>query len=120
MLETTAVGAFNDRMVGLNSGDRYFVVKPDAVLVACGAREKTLAFPGCDLPGVYGAGAFQTLLNRDMIRPTERLFIVGGGNVGLITAYHAIQAGIKVIGLAETKAETCDVSQIITDYLARQ
>ncbi len=26
----------------------------------------------------------------------------------------------KVIGLAETEAETCDVSQIITDYLARQ
>jgi len=101
MLGTTAVGAFYDKQVGLQQGGSYFLVKPRAVLVACGAREKNLAFPGCDLPGVYGAGAFQTLLNRDLVRPTERLFIVGGGNVGLITGYHAIQAGIKVVGLVE-------------------
>ena len=101
MLGTTAVGAFHDKQVGLEQGGRYFLAKPRIVLVACGAREKNLAFPGCDLPGVYGAGAFQTLLNRDLVRPTERLFIVGGGNVGLITGYHAIQAGIKVVGLVE-------------------
>lgn len=101
MLATTAVGAFYDKKVGLQQDGRYFLVSPRAVLVACGAREKNLAFPGCDLPGVYGAGAFQTLLNRDLVMPTERLFIVGGGNVGLITGYHAIQAGIKVVGLVE-------------------
>jgi NADPH-dependent 2,4-dienoyl-CoA reductase/sulfur reductase-like enzyme/Fe-S-cluster-containing hydrogenase component 2 len=118
MLETTAVGAYYDKMVGLNCGDRYFLVKPDAVLVACGAREKTLAFPGCDLPGVYGAGAFQTLLNRDLIRPTERLYVVGGGNVGLITAYHAIQAGIQVVGLVEA-LPSCGGYKVHDDKLRR-
>ena len=53
------------------------------VLVASGAREKFLAFKGNTLPGVYGAGAFQTLVNRDLVKPAEKLFIVGGGNVGL-------------------------------------
>jgi len=101
MLNTTAVGVFYDRVVGLYSNGEYLLVKPQAVLVACGAREKTIAFPGNDLPGVYGAGAFQTILNRDRVRPTDRLFIVGGGNVGLIAGYHAIQAGIKVVGLVE-------------------
>ncbi|MFX0116342.1 MAG: (2Fe-2S)-binding protein, partial [Candidatus Hodarchaeota archaeon] len=43
----------------------------------------------------------QTLVNRDLIRPTQRVFIVGGGNVGLIAGYHAIQAGIDVVGLVE-------------------
>jgi sarcosine oxidase subunit alpha len=101
MLGTTAVGAFWDKKVGCQQGGDYFLAKPQAVLIACGAREKNLAFPGCDLPGVYGAGAFQTLLNRDLVKPTKRLFIVGGGNVGLITGYHAIQAGIRVVGLVE-------------------
>ena len=101
MLGTTAVGAFFDKQVGLQQDGTYLLVRPRAVLVACGAREKNLAFPGCDLPGVYGAGAFQTLVNRDLVMPTERLFIVGGGNVGLIAGYHAIQAGIKVVGLVE-------------------
>ncbi|MDO9537751.1 MAG: (2Fe-2S)-binding protein, partial [Thermoplasmata archaeon] len=77
------------------------LVRPKHLLVTAGAREKTLAFPGCDLPGVYGGGAFQTLVNRDLIRASKRLFIVGGGNVGLIAAYHAMQAGIEVLGLVE-------------------
>ena len=73
--------------------------------MATGAREKFLAFPGNTLPGVYGAGAFQTLVNRDLVRPAEKLFIVGGGNVGLIAGYHALQAGIKVVGLVEALPE---------------
>ena len=71
------------------------------MLNAAGAREKSLVFPGNHLIGVYGAGAFQTLVNRDLVRPSSRLFIVGGGNVGLIAGYHALQAGIAVVGLAE-------------------
>jgi NADPH-dependent 2,4-dienoyl-CoA reductase/sulfur reductase-like enzyme/Fe-S-cluster-containing hydrogenase component 2 len=98
---TTAVGIYYDRKVGVLKGDEYVLIEPQALIVAAGAREKGLAFPGCDLPGVYGAGAFQTLANRDRVRPAERLFVVGGGNVGLIAAYHALQAGIEVVGLVE-------------------
>ncbi len=118
MLDTTAVGAFFDGKVGLVRGKEYLLAKPRVVLVACGAREKSLAFKGCDLPGVYGAGAFQTILNRDLVRPTERLFIVGGGNVGLITGYHAIQAGIKVVGLVEALPE-CGGYKVHLDKLRR-
>jgi len=99
--DTTAVGAFVDRKIGVVRGGRYFLIEPRCLLVAAGAREKSIAFDGCDLPGVYGAGAFQTLLNRDLVRPTSRLLIVGGGNVGLIAAYHALQAGIEVAGIVE-------------------
>ncbi len=98
---STAVGVFADKRVGIQQGSRYALVHPKVILIATGAREKNLAFTGCDIPGVYGAGAFQTLVNRDLVRPTDRLFIVGGGNVGLIAAYHAIQAGIEVVGLVE-------------------
>ncbi len=95
------VGVFIDGLVGVVKDGKYVLVKPKRILVTAGAREKTLAFPGCDLPGIYGAGAFQTLVNRDRIKPTEKLFIVGGGNVGLIGAYHALQAGIDVMGIVE-------------------
>ena len=99
--DATAVGVFVDGKVGIVRGNQYILVRPEALLVAAGAREKNIAFPGCDLPGVYGAGAFQTLLNRDLVLPTSRLLIVGGGNVGLIAAYHALQAGIEVAGILE-------------------
>ncbi len=101
-LDTTAVGIFSDGFVGvLLDQKKYTLIKPENLLIATGAREKMLVFPGNTLPGVYGAGAFQTLVNRDLVKPAEKVFIVGGGNVGLIAGYHAIQAGIEVVGLIE-------------------
>jgi sarcosine oxidase subunit alpha len=99
--DSPVVGVFSDGKVAVVRKGRYCLIKPKQFLVATGAREKVLAFPGHDLPGVFGAGAFQTLVNRDLVKPSTRVFIVGGGNVGLIAAYHAIQAGIQVIGLVE-------------------
>jgi sarcosine oxidase subunit alpha len=100
-LNSTVIGVFSDRKFGVAGEGHYRLVKPEVVLISAGAREKSLAFPGADLPGVYGAGAFQTLVNRDQVKAAERLFVVGGGNVGLIGAYHALQAGIDVVGLVE-------------------
>jgi sarcosine oxidase subunit alpha len=118
-LQSTALAVFSDKKVGiLKEGRQYVLVKPQILLVAAGAREKSLAFPGNDLPGVYGAGAFQTLVNRDLVRPTDKLFIVGGGNVGLIAGYHALQAGIQVVGLVEVMPE-CGGYKVHKDKLAR-
>jgi sarcosine oxidase, subunit alpha len=100
-LNATAVAVFSDHVVGLVRDGRYLAVTPAMLMVATGAREKMLSFPGNTLPGVYGAGAFQTLVNRDLVKSSERLLIVGGGNVGLIAGYHAIQAGIEVAALIE-------------------
>ncbi len=118
-LNSTALAVFSDKKVGiLRDGATYVLVKPQVLLVAAGAREKSLAFKGNTLPGVYGAGAFQTLVNRDLVRPTERLFIVGGGNVGLIAGYHALQAGIHVVGLVEALPE-CGGYKVHKDKLMR-
>ena len=100
-LNTTAVAVFSDRIVGVVRDGRYIAVTPAKLMVATGAREKMLSFPGNTLPGVYGAGAFQTLVNRDLVKSSKRVLIVGGGNVGLIAGYHAIQAGIEVAALIE-------------------
>ncbi|MBM3310482.1 MAG: FAD-binding protein, partial [Candidatus Aminicenantes bacterium] len=118
-LQSAALAVFSDGKVGaLKGGRRYVLIRPDVVLVASGAREKSLAFPGHTLPGVYGAGAFQTIVNRDLVRSSERLFIVGGGNVGLIAGYHALQAGIPVVGLVEALPE-CSGYKVHKDKLRR-
>lgn len=116
--ESTALSVFSDRKVGLLRQGHYVLIRPQILLVATGARERSLAFKGNTLPGVYGAGAFQTLVNRDLVRPAERLFIIGGGNVGLIAAYHALQAGIQVVGLCEA-ASDCGGYKVHRDKLAR-
>ncbi|MGD2103529.1 MAG: FAD-dependent oxidoreductase [Anaerolineae bacterium] len=117
-LDTTALAVFSDRKVGLLRDGHYILVRPQSLLVATGAREKSLGFRGNTLPGVYGAGAFQTLVNRDLVKSADSLFIVGGGNVGLIAGYHALQAGIGVVGLCEALPE-CGGYKVHKDKLAR-
>lgn len=118
-LNSPAVAIFSDHQVGILKNNRqYALVEPDILLIATGAREKSLLFPGNSLPGISGAGAFQTLLNRDGVIPGKRYFIVGGGNVGLITAYHALQAGIQVQGLVEIMPQ-CGGYQVHLDKIKR-
>jgi len=117
-LNSTALFVFSDKKVGILKDGEYKLVIPQRILNAAGAREKFLRFSGNHLARIYGAGAFQTLVNRDLVRPTERLFIIGGGNVGLIAGYHALQAGIEVVGLAEAMP-VCGGYKVHADKLKR-
>ncbi len=118
-LNSVCLAVFSDGLVGiLKDNNSYVLIKPNYILVATGAREKMLVFPGNTLPGVYGAGAFQTLVNRDLIKAAENIFIVGGGNVGLIAGYHAIQAELEVIGLIEALPQ-CGGYKVHDDKLRR-
>ncbi len=117
-LNSTALFVFSDKNVGILKDGVYKIVTPARILNAAGAREKFLRFNGNHLARIYGAGAFQTLVNRDLIRPTNRLFIIGGGNVGLIAGYHALQAGIEVVGLAEAMPQ-CGGYKVHADKLRR-
>ncbi len=116
--KSTALYVFDDKKVGVLKDGVYKIVTPRVILNAAGAREKFLRFKGNSLSGVYGAGAFQTLVNRDLVKPTEKLFIVGGGNVGIIAGYHALQAGISVVGLCEA-LPNCGGYKVHEDKLRR-
>ncbi len=118
-VNSIVLAIFSDGLVGIiKDMNEYVLIKPKYLLIATGAREKMLVFPGNTLPGVYGAGAFQTLVNRDLIRAAENVFIVGGGNVGLLVGYHAIQAGINVVGLVEALSQ-CGGYKVHEDKLKR-
>lgn len=118
-LNSSVIGVYSDGLVGVwKENLEYRLLRPEVLLVATGARERSLAFPGNTLAGVYGAGAFQTLVNRDLIRPSNRIFIIGGGNVGLIAGYHALQANIQVAGLVEALPE-CGGYKVHKDKLVR-
>jgi len=102
LANSPVLAVYKDRKAGIYVDyKRYLLVDFKALVVAAGARERSILFPGNDLPGVYGAGAFQTLVNRDLVKAAEKVFVIGSGNVGLIGSYHALQAGIGVAGICE-------------------
>ncbi len=94
--DATILSVYDDGLVTLEHGGKYKKVKPKATIVSTGASEKTLTFPNNDLPGIYGAGAVQTLMNVYGIKPGNSVLMVGAGNIGLIVSYQLLQAGVKV------------------------
>ncbi|AFK23247.1 FAD-dependent oxidoreductase [Pyrococcus sp. ST04] len=104
-LETSAVGIFQEGdkklVVGVRREKELIEFYGKAVIVATGAMEKAIPFENNDLPGIYGAGAIQTLMNTYGIKPGEKALIVGAGNVGLILAYQLLQAGVDVKAIVE-------------------
>lgn len=102
MTDTTVVGMYEDGVISvLHKEDNYFKIKPKATIIATGAFEKSLAFPNNDLPGIYGAGAVQTLMNVYGIKPGNKVLMVGAGNIGLIVSYQLMQAGVKVLAILD-------------------
>jgi sarcosine oxidase, subunit alpha len=108
MAESTAIGAYESQdgyrfgvVQRVNYDSCLYDVRCGAAVLACGAMENMLLFPGNDLPGVYGAGAVQTLMNVYGVKPGEKVLMVGAGNVGLIVSYQLLQAGIAVNRVVE-------------------
>jgi thioredoxin reductase len=98
--ETVAYGIFGSTL-GLMRGRNSLTLTAKAIILATGASENALAFPGCTLPGVMGAGAAQTFINLHRVLPGRRILTVGAGNVGLIVSYQLLQAGAEVVALVE-------------------
>jgi sarcosine oxidase subunit alpha len=103
LLNTTVVGYYPDEGTAtlMTGEDEYFRVYPKKVVVASGAQERLLPFPNNDIPGVYGAGAVQTLMNVYGVMPGKRVLMIGAGNIGLIVSYQLRQAGVDVAAVVE-------------------
>ena len=103
MTSTEIVGRYDDGswMAYDLENQKLRLVKPKKVIVATGAQEKILPMENADLPGVYGAGAIQTMLHVHGVLPGERFLIVGAGNIGVILAYQLKQAGADVLAVID-------------------
>src|SRR6056297_2462807 len=101
LTEATAQGYYEDKVITVSYQEQFQKIKPKKVIIATGASEKMLAFENNDLPGVYGAGAVQTLMNLYGILPGQKVVMVGAGNIGLIVSYQLLQAGVEVVGIIE-------------------
>ncbi len=97
----TVLGIYEDGVVNYSKDNVVREIKPKRTIVATGAKEKNLLFENNDLPGVYGAGAVQTLVNVYGIKVGNEVLMIGAGNIGLIVTYQLMQAGIHVQAIIE-------------------
>lgn len=101
----TLVWGYFEGQLAVVFNDQVEMVRAKKIIVATGAYENILSFPGWTLPGVMGAGGAQTMMNLHRVLPGKKILMVGGGNVGLIVTYQLLQAGAEVVCVVETGPE---------------
>jgi NADPH-dependent 2,4-dienoyl-CoA reductase/sulfur reductase-like enzyme len=73
-----------------------------AVILAIGAFDRSIPFPGWDLPGVITAGAAQKMIKNQRVLPGKNAIFSGTGPLQLAAAAHLVEAGVKVVAVCET------------------
>lgn len=81
-------------------------VRAAAVLLATGAYERQLPFPGWTLPGVVGAGGAQAMLKSGLVLPGKRVVVAGSGPLLLAVAGSLAAAGARVPAVVEAASYT--------------
>jgi NADPH-dependent 2,4-dienoyl-CoA reductase/sulfur reductase-like enzyme len=74
---------------------------PDALILATGAHDRTLPFPGWDLPGVFTGGAAQALAKGERLAVGRRVLVAGAGPFLLPVAASLAKTGSTVLGVLE-------------------
>jgi sarcosine oxidase subunit alpha len=116
---TTAFGYFPHNLLSLNERltdhlplppqewprERQWLVRAREVVLATGAIERPLVFPGNDRPGIMLAGAARTFLNRYGVRPGTRAVLVTATDEAYTAALELQQAGVFVATIADVRAD---------------
>ena len=84
-----------------STGRTASTVTAPALVLATGAHDRPLPFPGWDLPGVFTAGAAQALAKSQRVRVGERVVVAGTGPFLLPVARSLISAGAQVAAVLE-------------------
>lgn len=105
-LKSTVIGLFEGNKVAIekdfgNDKKEMVTIIAKKIIIATGASENVIRFKGWTTPGVMGAGAAQTMINVNHVKPGQKIVMLGSGNVGLIVSYQLMQAGCEVVALVE-------------------
>ncbi len=98
---TTIVHADGPTRLWAHRDGQLLHIHTDRIVLATGARERTLPFPGWTLPGVFGAGGLQALVKAGLDVQSQRVVVAGTGPLLLAVARGLRLAGAQVVRVLE-------------------
>ena len=87
--------------LGLADDDRSWLMKYDRLIVAAGSRDLGMSFAGWNMAGAMGANGAYSLMSRYQALSSQRMVVLGSGNLGLNTARMAQDRGIDVAAVVD-------------------
>ncbi len=106
MLDTLVWDIFDGRTLALHRHESTEFLRARRLILAPGAQEVPLAFPGWTLPGVMMGGAAQGLLVTQRILPGRRVVLAGVGPLQLKVASQFVEAGADVVEILEASGKS--------------
>ncbi|MEW9547927.1 2Fe-2S iron-sulfur cluster-binding protein [Nonomuraea sp. NPDC050783] len=107
LTRTTAVGYYDHNYVVAVErrarGERLWHLRARQVVLATGAHERSLAFPGNDRPGVMLASAARTYANRYGVRAGRRAVVFACADSGYEAARDLAAAGVEVLAVVDPR-----------------
>ncbi|MEZ5964075.1 MAG: NAD(P)/FAD-dependent oxidoreductase [Planctomycetota bacterium] len=101
---TTVWDASPTRLACERSGEAH-VLECERLILAPGAYDLTLPFPGWTLPGVITAGAAQVMVRGFRVAPGSRALVAGTGPLLLPTVTALLAAGTTVVAAVEANGK---------------
>ena len=92
-------------VLGLGNDRETWMLEYDRLVLATGARDLSLSFPGRDLVGVVGAQGMCALIEKYQAFSGTRVAILGSGDLALAAAALALDHGIEVAAIVEPGPE---------------
>jgi sarcosine oxidase subunit alpha len=92
-----AIGIYEGGLVPVDAGSVLYRFRAERIVVATGALEQPLVFPGNDLVGVHLPQAVRRLVDEWSLKPGERAVIVSADERGLEVADQLERAGTSVV-----------------------
>ena len=89
------------RAIVCETVDSVSVIRYKKLILATGARELFLPFPGWTLPNVMGAGGLQALVKSGMPISGKRVIVAGSGPLLLAVGAYLKKQGAHVLAIAE-------------------
>jgi NADPH-dependent 2,4-dienoyl-CoA reductase/sulfur reductase-like enzyme len=98
----TLVWQIEDRTLHLLQKGRPAVLPFDALVLATGATDRVLPFPGWTLPGVFTLGGAQVLLKSQAAMIGPRVVFAGSGPLLYLVATQYLKAGARIEAVLDT------------------
>lgn len=100
--ETSVWGLFPDRELATLKQGATKRLKAKALVLATGAYERTIPFPGWTMPGVFTLGGLQRFVKTDRVVPGRRTVLAGTGPLLWVVALQLHAAGIEVTAVLDS------------------
>lgn len=116
LTSTSVLGVWKNLEVMWSSNEASGVIEAEQIIIAIGAYERPVPFPGWTLPGVMTVGGVKSFIKTMFVKPGETALIAGTGPLLISTANKLHDIGVNVLAVLEAGSPSWASPEFINQW----